>query len=186
MDWQAVGAISTAFTGIVILFTVIYAARQVRALNEQAKATADQIEHLRKSTQLEGMHEVFNQLLTPEFADAYNFVLNELPQRLTEETYRGEALSRGASRSPGHKEFIICRTFESIGTCVKWGMIDGEPLSDFASPTIIDSWNALADLIAEQREAWKMPALWENFELVYRNALARGSARRSIDGSRSS
>jgi hypothetical protein len=177
MNWQAVGAISTAFTGVVILFTVIYAARQVQVLNEQAKATAEQIEHLRKSTQLEGMHEAFNQLLTAEFTDALNFILSELPERLKDETYHRETLTRGESRLPNHKEFIVFRTFESIGTCVKWGMIEGGPLYDFASPTIIESWDALAGLVAEQRQAWNIPGLWENFEALYLNAKERGFGR---------
>lgn len=177
MDWTAVGAISTAFTGVIILFTAIYGARQVKALNEQARATAEQIEHLRRSTQLEGMHEAFNQLLSPEFTDAYNFVLVGLPERLKEKAYGEEALTRGGSRSPGHKEFIIYRTFESIGTCVKFGMIEAGPLYDFAGPTIVDSWKALEELTTAQREAWKMPALWENFELLYLGAEQRGSRR---------
>jgi len=174
MDWAAVGAISTAFTAIVIFATAIYAALQVRALNEQAKATAEQIEHLRKSTQLAGMHEIFNQFITPEFTDAYSFVLTEFPERMKDETYRLETITRGTSRSAAHKEFVICRTFESIGTCVKFGMIEGEPLYDFAGPTIIESWKALSDTIEAQRKAWNIPAQWENFEMLYRNAGRRG------------
>src|SRR5438128_2423924 len=147
MAWVAFGAISTAVTGIVIFLTVIYAARQVRALNEQAKATAQQIEHLRRSTQLEGMREIFNLFLSREFLDAVVFVSDELSERLKDGSYYREALSRGASRSASHKEFVVCRTFESIGTCVKFGMIDGAPLYDFAGPTIIESWNAIAPLV---------------------------------------
>jgi len=177
MNWEALSAISTALTAVVIFFTAIYAARQVRAVNEQAKATAQQIEHLRKSTQLEGMHEIFNQLFAPEFTDAIKFILTELPEKMQDETYRRETLSRGASRSPNHKEFIIFRTFESIGTCVKFGMIDGEPLYDFAGPTIIESWRALEGLVAEQRRGFDIPALWENFEHLYHGASARRSRR---------
>jgi hypothetical protein len=59
------------------------------------------------------MHEIFNQLLNSEFADAFNFVLTELPNRLKDETYhRAYAWSIAG---PSHKEFVICRAFESIG-----------------------------------------------------------------------
>ena len=170
MNWEALSAVSTALTAVVIFFTAVYAARQVRALNEQSKATIQQIEHLRKSTQLQGMHEILDQLAAPEFTDAIGFILTELPEKLKDETYRREALSRGTSRLPNHREFVVFRTFESIGTCVKFGMIDGGPLYDFVAPTIIESWKALEGLVAEQRREFGIPRLWENFEYIYREA----------------
>jgi len=172
MNWEALAALSTAFTGVVILLTAIYAARQVQVMKEQARATTLQLEHFRKSFQLEGMHEIFDQLLTQELSDAYSFVIGEFEERMKDAAYRAEALSRGSFPSPQHKEFIIFRTFESVGTCVKFGMIEGEPLYDFAGPTITMCWKKLEGLINTQRVEWGNPAFWENFEMLARNAQA--------------
>src|SRR5215472_10126994 len=154
MNWEAVTAVSSAFTSVVIFLTVVYAARQVGAVTEQARATVAQIEHLRRSTQLEGMHEFFDQVIKPDFTDAYAFVLTDFRERMKDEGFRTEALSRGASRMPAHKEFVICRTFESMGTCVKFGMIEADPIYDFAGPTIIECWKNLEELVLAQRIAW--------------------------------
>jgi hypothetical protein len=170
MSWEALTAISTAFTGVVILLTVIYASRQVRVATEQARATVAQLEHLRKSNQLEGLHQIFDQLLAHEFTEAYSFVLTELPHRLKDEKYHTEAITRGASRLAHHKEFVVFRTLESVGTWVKFGMIEGTPLYDFAGPTIVESWQCLERLVGEQRAAWKSDDFWENFEYLARNA----------------
>jgi exodeoxyribonuclease-3 len=180
MNWEALAAISTAFTGIVILVTAIYAARQVRAMSEQAQATAAQLEHLRKANQLDGMHDVFNQLLAPEFSDGYNFVLTELADRMKDPTYRAEVCTRGASRAPHHREFNVFRTLESIGTWVKFGMVDEDPLYDFAGPTIVQAWDALAEVVKVQRAAWKSDAYWENFERL--SATLASTCSQSITG----
>lgn len=56
-------------------------------------------------------------------------------------------------------------------------MVDGEPLYDFAGPTIIELWEHLEELIGLQRSAWNSHAFWENFEYLYRNARRYNAAK---------
>ncbi|HMD02517.1 MAG TPA: hypothetical protein VKG44_06070 [Candidatus Baltobacteraceae bacterium] len=60
ISWEAVTAIATAVTAIVIAATVAVGYRQIRL-------AAAQVEHLRRSTQLDGTMKVFSELGTPEF-----------------------------------------------------------------------------------------------------------------------
>jgi len=74
-SWDAVTAISTAVTAVVIAATVVVGYRQIRL-------TGDQLQHLRRSTQLDGTMKLFAELSTPEFRAARLFVENELAARM--------------------------------------------------------------------------------------------------------
>jgi hypothetical protein len=74
MSWEALTAIATAFTGIVIAATVVVGARQL-------SLTRDTLDELRRATQLEGTMRVLDDLMGPEFRAAMLFVTNELPQK---------------------------------------------------------------------------------------------------------
>ena len=75
LTWEAVTAISTALTAIVIAATVAVGYRQIRLANEQ-------LEHFRRSTQLDGTMKVFAELGTPEMRAARLFVEKQLAQRM--------------------------------------------------------------------------------------------------------
>jgi len=164
VNWEAVTAISTAFTGLVILLTVIFAARQVRALNEQSKAMSAQIDHLRRATQLTGTLAIFDEIMTESIADAARFVHTEFPERMKDERFHADALSRTPDYTV-HKEVYILRHFERIGTLVKNGLVDSDVLLDFMGLFIRAHWQALAPLAREQRKLYG-PSLWENFEYL--------------------
>jgi len=63
MSWEAVSAIATAFTGIVIALTVVIGARQARGALEQIKET-------HRATQLDGMLRIFQLLDDERFTKA--------------------------------------------------------------------------------------------------------------------
>jgi hypothetical protein len=171
MNWEAVTALSTAFTGLVILLTVIFAARQVRALNDQSKALGAQLEHLRRATQLDGTLAVFDELFSSELQSAYRFVMTEFDQRMKDETYHGEALER-APNPETHKEIHLMRHFERIGTLVKNDLLDACALFDFAGFFIQEVWGKLEPLMMEERRYYGNDRLWENFEYLARKAKA--------------
>lgn len=162
MNWEALTAISTAFTGLVILLTVLFAARQVKALNEQSNAMAAQLEHLRRATQLNGTLAIFDEIGAPEIAESYRFILNDFPERMKDERFRAEALQRAPDVSV-HKEVLMLRHLERIGTLVKNGLVDADVLLDFMAAFIRDNWHQLRPLALEQRKLYD-PQLWENFE----------------------
>jgi len=165
MNWEALTALSTAFTGLVILLTVVFAARQVRALNDQSKALGAQLEHLRRATQLEGTLAVFDELFSPDLQNAYRFVMTEFEERMRDETFRTEALER-APDSETHLEVYILRHLERIGTLVKNELLDAEALLDFAGFFIRELWDKLGPLALEQRQRFGNERLWENFEFI--------------------
>lgn len=169
MNWEALTALSTAFTGLVFLLTVIFAARQVRALNDQSKALGAQLEHLRRATQLEGTLAVFDELFSPDLQHAYRFVMTEFEERMKDEIFRQEALAR-APDMQAHLEIYILRHMERIGTLVKNELLDSDALLDFAGFFIQELWDKLAPLALEQRRRYGNDRLWENFEFIARQA----------------
>lgn len=163
MNWEALTAISTAFTGVVILLTVLFAARQVRALNEQSKAMSAQLDHLRRATQLEGTLAIFDEITMPEIGEAYRYILNDFPERMKDERFRMEALARAPDQTV-HKELLILRHLERVGTLVKNGLIDADVLLDFMGFFVRETWEHLRPLVLEQRKRYGEARLWENFE----------------------
>jgi hypothetical protein len=179
VNWEALTAISTAFTGVVILLTVLYAARQVRALNEQSTAMAAQIEHLRRATQLTGTLAIFDEIMTIEVAAAARFVATEFAEMMKDERFHAEALERVPDWTV-HKEVYMLRHLERIGTLVKNGLVDADALLDFMGLFIRENWRHLRPLALEQRKLYGL-SLWENFEYLALQAEANLAGRTAKD-----
>ena len=177
MNWEALTAISTAFTGLVILLTVVFAARQVKAMNEQSKALSAQLEHLRRATQLDGTLAIFEELMAPELLAASRFVLTEYEERMNDPQFHAEALGRSPDPET-HQQVKVLRHFERIATLIKNDLLDADVLLDFANAFILDHWIVLAPLVREQRTTFGLNGLWENFEFISREAA------RSLPGTR--
>ncbi len=159
MNWEALTALGTIFSGLVIAATVVVAARQVRL-------TRTQLDHLRRATQLEGAMVVFGDLSEPSLLEARRFVRNELRERMKNETFRAEVSDLGGADDSVHREMIVLRMFERIGTYVKHGLLDGPIIYDLALPFILTSWDQLSEVVAiHRREAGA--GLWENFQFLY-------------------
>jgi hypothetical protein len=165
MSWEAVSAISTAFTGIVILLTVIYAAKQVSVLSEQSKALAAQLEHLRRATQLDGTLAVFEEIFSDDYMNGYRFVMTEFEERMKDPTFHAEALENTPDVEK-HKERQVMRHMERIGTLVKNDLLDGNVLVDFAGDVIEQTWVRLKPLALEHRREMGNERMWENFEFM--------------------
>jgi hypothetical protein len=165
MNWEALSAVSTAFTAGVMLLTVIYAARQVGAANEQSRALTAQLEHLRRATQLDGTLAVFDELFSPDFLAAYRFVLTDYDELRTDARFYAEALER-APDTEKHKERQVLRHMERIGTLVRNELLDAEVMIDFAEDMVRQTWRKLKPLALEQRQILGDPHMWENFEFL--------------------
>lgn len=179
MNWEAFAAVSTAFTGIVILATAIVALREARIAGEHARATRDQLEHLRKATAFEGALAVFAELDTPFQMNARHFVQFELAHRMKDEHFRHEvALVAGADELE-HKELTVLRCFERIGAYVRKGWVDADVVYMVASGRVIITWRALEDVVAIHR-SFTGPSFWENYEQLYKDCKA-WMHRRGVD-----
>lgn len=166
MNWEAVAAVSTAFTGLVILATALAAVREVRIAAEHSRATRDQLEHLRKATQFEGALAVFAELDTPFQQNARRFVQFELAERMKNQRYREEvALIAGADELE-HQELTVLRCFERIGTYVHKGWVDPDVVYMVAAGRVVVTWRALEEVVAIHR-AIAGRTFWENYERLY-------------------
>ncbi|WP_156156031.1 DUF4760 domain-containing protein [Demequina maris] len=63
--------------------------------------------------------------------------------------------------------FVMLMLGETIGTFVKQGVLDAGLVYDLWAPGLM--WNRVGPAALRQRDAFAVPALWENFE-----ALAKG------------
>jgi len=164
-DWGAITALSTAATAAIIAATVIVGVRQVRL-------TGVQLDNLRRATQLEGLMKIFDDLHNPTYLRARRFVATDLYKKLTDPVFRDE-VSLGIiwTKNPDeiHEELFVLRTFETIGSTVRHGLLDADAVLDTIAPSVIVPWEHLREVIEMQRAAMH-PRMWENFE--YLNTLA--------------
>ena len=163
MSWEALTAIATAFTGIVIAATVVVGSRQLRL-------TRDTLDELRRATQLEGTMRVLDDIMGPEFRAAMLFVANELPRKMEDESFRATVSRLGAEDSAVHKELTVLRTLERVGSYIKYGLLDGDVIYDVSVPVFIGMWESLQPVIEIHRRE-RGAGFWENFEYLYRAGL---------------
>jgi uncharacterized protein DUF4760 len=160
MTWEAVTALATAFTGVVIAATVVVGARQLRL-------TRDTLDELRRATQLEGTMRVLDDLMGPEFRAAMLFVTNELPLKMGNEAFRSTVSRMGAEDAATHQELTVLRTLERVGSYIKYGLLDGDVIYDVSIPVFINMWESLQPVIQIHRRE-RGEGFWENFEYLYR------------------
>jgi hypothetical protein len=165
LSWEALTAISTAVTAIVIAATVAVGYRQIRV-------AGDQLEHLRRSTQLDGTMKVFAELGAPEFRSARLFVENELEARMQDARFRDELLLPfQALDEDEHKELLVAQTFEKIGTYARHGLLDTVLIADYCGPLVREMWQKLENCgyfaLRRRENAYSL----ENFEFLYDAAM---------------
>jgi hypothetical protein len=163
ISWEALSALGSAISSLAVLAAVIVAARQVRV-------GAQQVQHLRKATQLEGTMKIFEKLAGPEQQDARRFVAIDLPAKLQDPVYRAE-LGMMTMAPQAHPEMTVLRLMEMVGTYVKHGLLDEEIIFDYWIPAIVNTWEPLQRLgvIQAHRESGGTK-MWENYEALYERA----------------
>jgi hypothetical protein len=165
ISWEAVTAISSAVSALVIAATVIVGYRQIRL-------ASDQVEHLRRSTQLDGTMKAFAELNTPEFRAARLFVENRLAERMEDEQFQAELLLPfHALDEDEHKEIIVAQTFEKIGTYARHGLLDTTLIADYCGPLVREMWQRLEALGYFGYRRRNNPYSLENFEFLYDAAM---------------
>lgn len=159
MGWDAIGAIATGVTAVIIAAAVIVGIRQLRL-------TRDTLEHLRRATQLEGAMRIFDDLNSDEMIESMLFINNDLVDRMADPAFRREVELVGLANRDKHKELRLMRAFERIGAYVRNGLLDGALLYDVSGPVIESTWNEIKEVV-EIHRASRGKAMWENFEFLY-------------------
>jgi len=176
MNWEAVTALSTAFTGFVIAITAVAAVREVRLTAEHTRAAGDQLEQLRKATQFEGALEVFKELDTPFQREARRFVQFDLADRMKDQKFRDEVELLGGADEAQHPELTVLRCFERIGFYQQKGFVEKDVLLMVASGRTQIMWHALQEVVAINRRVVSGP-VWQNFETLSRETDAYMESR---------
>ena len=157
--WEALTAIGTIASAVVIAVTVVMAARQV-------KITTDQLEQTRRATQFEAARSVLLEMVEPKFVDAYRFLIHGLPERLQDEEFRRGIAEIGLADDAVHQEVYLLRAFERIGTYIRFGLVDGEIIYGTYQGRIIASWELLSGVVAIHRQI-AGPQFWTNAQYLH-------------------
>jgi hypothetical protein len=156
MTWEALTAIASAITAVVLIATVIMARHQVQLL--------------RRSTQLDGLMRILAEMDDPAQVASYRFILDELPQKMEDPVFRKRVID-GKTDESIHRYLPILRYFEKVGSFVKFGLIDPDAVYCQAGAPAVRVWNALQEIITYDR-ARGGPGVWDGFE-----TLANGTVR---------
>jgi len=159
--WEALTAIGTIASAIVIAVTVIMAARQVRV-------TTEQLAQMRRTSQFEAARSVLLEMAEPSFVAAYRFVFQDFKRMLADDAFRADLAHIGIADDSVHKELVVLRAFDRIGTYVRFGLVDGEIIYPTYAARIVVCWEILAEAIAVYRQVAGVP-LFENFEHLYQD-----------------
>jgi len=170
MNWEAVTAISTAFTGLVIAVTAVAAFRELRLTAEDAAASRDHLKQLQLATQFEGVRAVFDELDSAQQVEARRFVITQLAVRMRDPNFRAEIARVGAVDETAHPEIQVLRCFERFAYYVKKGFVDPDVFYNVASGRVLVMWALLEEVVAIQRETLGRP--WTNFEQLERDTRA--------------
>ena len=82
--WEAMTAVGTASTALIILVTVFVGARQLKIANAQ-------LDHLRRTALLDATMTLFSRQRDPAYVAAEEFVYSAMPDRWKDEAFRKEA-----------------------------------------------------------------------------------------------
>ena len=156
MNWEAVTAVGTVFTGVVIFATVLIAWKE--------------LDHVRRSNQLEGVIKVAETLSSERYQNALAFVRTELGHRMLDSEFRDELETSARNNERRHPEICVLMTHELIGSYVKHGLVTGDIIYDLCGSRLVSSWAALAPLVEIVRAQTGDRTAWENAEWISREA----------------
>lgn len=150
ISWEAVTALGTVFTGLVILLTVIIAWRE--------------LDQVRRSNQLEGVMKIADTLGSERYQRARVFVMTELESSLRDTEFAAELTTAAANDEKRHPEIVVLMEHELVGVFIKHGLVSGEPIYDLCGSRLVSSWKQLRPLVKRLRAHRNDDAIWENTE----------------------
>jgi len=158
MNWEALAAIGSILSAVVIAVSAVNALHQVN--------------QLRRAAQLDGSMRIFAEFISQEFITARNFVLSQIPQKLQDPAFVDELRSYRYVDLEQHPEYRVLYFLQLVGTLVEQQLVDGPGVFQFAQYSIIKSWEALEPIVRIQRESTNNPFMWRGADFLYENAKA--------------
>ena len=149
MDWNAVSALSTLGTFIVVAASAVAALLQLR--------------HIRAANQIAASLALIDRIATAEFQRTLQYVFHgELDRALEDPEYRAGLLKTPVDLA-NHPEASLLAYWEQMGSIIKLGLTSEAAFMDTTSSQCIAAWNKLSPVIAYVRRA-RGPQVYDNFE----------------------
>jgi len=152
MTAEWVTALAAAGTLVVVAGTAIAALAQLR--------------HMRAANQIAILMSCRDMMEADETRRTIGFIAHELPKRLADPAQ----LATIAVFPPVDRDYLavasVGNMLESIGTMVKYGMVDKDMTCDYWAAIIKMVWRQTAPITFAARKAIRSEALWENFEYL--------------------
>lgn len=153
MNWEAVTAWSTAFTGLVILVTALVGVNQLAQLRAQRRDAA--------------AVELMRSLQDPDFSRSFSRII-ALPVGIPPKELR--ALGRDYVEAAQ----ILALRFELLGVLVYRGAVSFEVTEDLAGGAVVAVWSRLKGMALDTREAQSYPMYLEWFQWLAEQFEKRG------------
>lgn len=151
MTWEALSAISTFLTLVVIGATALAAVGQLR--------------HMRAANAINGFLGIMSRWATPQARTVQNYVFSgELARRLQDRVYR-EELMRGQADRLTHPEMEYLDFWESLGMFLKMGFFPEDAVMESGGPVALAAWQHLRPVIAIIRRK-RGPTAYDNYEYL--------------------
>ena len=168
MNWDALTAVSTAASALVVLVAGAVAVYQLR--------------EGRRASQFDATQRMVDRIIDPRFNRAVRYVLDELPKRMEDPEYRGELeRARGWDIDPDrHPEVVVLARLEEVGIYLRHRLLLGDALLDFNGQLILQAWGPLKPVVDLQRKAYNYPELWSSAEYLYERAKAVNPPRQTL------
>jgi hypothetical protein len=155
MSWEAISALATVGTFVVITATAIAALVQLR--------------HLHAANQINAVLGLMAGWATPEYRQLLNYVSQQLDEKLKDPAYRASLMRIPADRI-AHPELAVLDGWEQLGGLAKIGAVSDGVLLETAASQCLIAWKRLAPVIAIVRRS-RGPQVYDNFEYLAARAL---------------
>ena len=134
-----------------------------------AVAALVQLRHARGGNQISVLRDLNDKKATPEFVEAVQFVLAELPEKIQDKAFRYQVAHAAARTQANYRAIAkvinVGNYYEETGLLCKYGLIDCDVMLNMLSGSIVEMWDALSNVAAILRDVHGL-AVWENFEYV--------------------
>lgn len=147
MTWEALTALASLVTTLIIAVTAIVAIVQIR--------------HLRAANQLAAAMALMGELET--LVDVRTFVAKELEDRLKDPAFRASLADNKFDRHE-HLEIILGNYWEKFGILLRQGLLDKQLFLDWGAQGCLRDWRQLREVTSLIRGP--SPQVWRDFEYL--------------------
>lgn len=124
-----------------------------------------QLRHMRASNQLQGLLTVIERVESANFNHLVDGARQVLRDNLSDPAYR-RSIEDGTIDRTNNPWLNLCNSYEWVGSLVRQGLIEEEPIMDIYCDRIIAAWEITSPAIAIARRGRDASVL-ENFEYLY-------------------